>query len=192
MSDAASIVDLDETDADGRRQAAEVLYEAFRALGNRTWPSVAVAEKEVSDCLQPPRLCRALVLNGRVVAWGGLRPMYGTVTWELHPLVVHPDAQGRGLGGRLLTDLEHRARERGATGILLGSDDQTGSTSLSAVDFSTTPVGDAIAVIASIPGRPPHPWRFYASHGYRIVGVIPDANGPGEPDILMWKGLGGG
>jgi aminoglycoside 6'-N-acetyltransferase I len=34
-----------------------------------------------------------------------------------------------------------------------------------------------------------HPFTFYERLGYHIVGVIPDANGIGKPDILMAKRL---
>jgi len=34
-----------------------------------------------------------------------------------------------------------------------------------------------------------HALTFYRRHGYRIVGVLPDVNGPGRPDILMAKRL---
>ena len=32
-----------------------------------------------------------------------------------------------------------------------------------------------------------HPYEFYQKLGFTIVGVIPDANGPGKPDIMMAK-----
>jgi aminoglycoside 6'-N-acetyltransferase I len=32
--------------------------------------------------------------------------------------------------------------------------------------------------------------KFYQKLGYVIVGVIPDANGPGKPDIMMAKRVG--
>ena len=32
-----------------------------------------------------------------------------------------------------------------------------------------------------------HPYEFYVKMGYKIVGVIPDANGIGKPDIWMAK-----
>jgi len=34
-----------------------------------------------------------------------------------------------------------------------------------------------------------HPYEFYQKLGYVIVGVIPDANGLGKPDILMAKSV---
>ena len=34
-----------------------------------------------------------------------------------------------------------------------------------------------------------HSFEFYQKLGYVIIGVIPDANGPGKPDILMAKRL---
>ena len=32
-----------------------------------------------------------------------------------------------------------------------------------------------------------HPAGFYQRMGFEVVGLIPDANGPGKPDILMAK-----
>jgi aminoglycoside 6'-N-acetyltransferase I len=32
-----------------------------------------------------------------------------------------------------------------------------------------------------------HPAGFYLRMGFKVVGLIPDANGPGKPDILMAK-----
>jgi aminoglycoside 6'-N-acetyltransferase I len=34
-----------------------------------------------------------------------------------------------------------------------------------------------------------HPYEFYQKLGYTIVGVVPDANGIGKPDIVMAKSL---
>ena len=32
-----------------------------------------------------------------------------------------------------------------------------------------------------------HPFGFYQKLGYVIIGVVPDANGWGKPDIIMGK-----
>jgi predicted acetyltransferase len=34
-----------------------------------------------------------------------------------------------------------------------------------------------------------HPFEFYQKLAYVVVGIVPDANGPGKPDILMAKRL---
>jgi len=36
-----------------------------------------------------------------------------------------------------------------------------------------------------------HPFLFYLELGFVVTGVMPDANGPGRPDIYMSKALGG-
>jgi hypothetical protein len=41
--------------------------------------------------------------------------------------------------------------------------------------------------VARIENRRGHPYEFYQKLGFVIVGVLPDANGPGKPDILMAK-----
>jgi aminoglycoside 6'-N-acetyltransferase I len=41
--------------------------------------------------------------------------------------------------------------------------------------------------IATIGNRRCHSYTFYQKCGFAIVGVVPDANGPGKPDILMAK-----
>jgi aminoglycoside 6'-N-acetyltransferase I len=183
-------VDLSGAGVQEKRDAAEILLETFSELGNPTWTTFRAAEEEVADCLRDGYVAEAALSDeGHVVAWGGLRPMYGNVTWELHPLVVDHRRHGSGIGRALLAHLEEIARSRGVAGIVLGTDDQTGSTTLSDLDLSVTTPADAIRDLAQLPGRIPHPFRFYERCGYRVVGMIPDANGPGQPDILMWKPL---
>ena len=46
---------------------------------------------------------------------------------------------------------------------------------------------EAKAEIKNLKG---HPYEFYQKVGFVLVGVIPDANGPGKPDIVMAKRVG--
>jgi aminoglycoside 6'-N-acetyltransferase I len=39
----------------------------------------------------------------------------------------------------------------------------------------------------ALENRRGHPFTFYRKQGFVLVGVIPDANGFGKPDILMAK-----
>ena len=90
----------------------------------------------------------------------------------------------RGIGRKLVEAFESEARSRGALTVTLGTDDTSGMTSLSAVDL-----------YADIPGHigglrdhgKHHPFLFYQKLGYVVTGVMPDANGPGKPDIFMSK-----
>ena len=99
------------------------------------------------------------------------------------PLVVDPERQGEGIGRALVLDLEAQVRERGGLTVLLGTDDEVNLTTLSRIDLYT----NTGKHIAEARGKRPHPLEFYRSLGYTLVGVVPDANGIGKPDILMAK-----
>ena len=67
----------------------------------------------------------------------------------------------------------------------LGTDDEDGMTTLSLVNLYS----DIPGRIANVKNLKRHPYEFYQKLGFRIVGVLPDANGPGKPDIYMAKSL---
>jgi aminoglycoside 6'-N-acetyltransferase I len=178
------IGDLDSNDERLVQQAATLLVEGFREHHPRAWPDMAAAQDELRAALSPGRICRAaLDADGTLLGWAGAIPQYDGHVWELHPLVVRPDARGRGIGRALVQDLEARVRERGGLTIFLGTDDEDDMTSLSGVDLYP----DVWAHIARIRNLRGHPYTFYQKCGFVIVGVVPDANGPGQPDILMAK-----
>jgi len=121
--------------------------------------------------------------DGGVLGWiGGIEQYHGNV-WELHLLVVRADMQRRGIGRALVRDFEAQVRDRGAWTIMLGSDDEDAMTTLGEADLYP----DVWAHIANIRNLHGHPYEFYQKCGFVIVGVVPDANGPGKPDILMAK-----
>ena len=55
--------------------------------------------------------------------------------WELHPIVVHRRYRYRGIGGTLVALFESEAARRGALTLTLGTDDDSGMTSLAGVDL---------------------------------------------------------
>ena len=164
-----------------RAAVAELLREAFpHSYGDS-------AEDEVASCLEEGRIALLAVHEGQVVGFVGAIPQYGHTGWELHPLVVKQDAQHSGIGSRLVSAIEAEVARHGGLTIYLGTDDEFGQTSLSGADLYEN-LWEKIAGIAN-PGR--HPYEFYVKNGYAIVGVIPDANGRGKPDILMAKRING-
>ena len=104
--------------------------------------------------------------------------------WELHPLVVRRDRRLRGIGRALVVAFEAEARRRGALTFTLGTDDDGGHTSLAGVDLYDD-VPRHIAELENPGSR--HPFLFYRRLGYVVTGIMPDANGPGRPDIYMSK-----
>jgi aminoglycoside 6'-N-acetyltransferase I len=165
-------------------QAAQLLVDAFREHWPEAWPSLDEALKEVHEMLEPERICRAAIdddenLIGMI---GGISQYDGHV-WELHPLAVQRNMQGRGVGKVLVEDFEEQVRSRGGLTVTLGSDDEDNMTSLSNVDLYEN-LWDQIKDIRNLKR---HPFEFYQKMGYVITGIVPDANGPGKPDIIMSK-----
>jgi aminoglycoside 6'-N-acetyltransferase I len=177
------IIDLLPKDEERIRQAAILLVEGFKGH-TPAWPDLDTALEEVDESFAPGRISRVAVdEQGTVLGWIGGQSHYEGHVWELHPLVVHPDHQRQGIGRALVADLEEQVRARGGLTLWLGTDDEDNRTSLSGVDLYPDP----LAHLARIVNLGDHPFAFYQKMGFSIVGVVPDANGPGKPDILMAK-----
>jgi len=178
------ILDLLTKNEAGIRQAAAVMMAGFKEHSPGYVPDLDTALGEVHKALLPGRICRiALDAQDGVVGWIGGRSGYEGLVWELHPLVVDPAHQGKGIGRALVSDLENLVRARGGLTIQLGTDDEDDSTSLGGVDLYP----DVLGRLAGIRNLRRHPYEFYQKLGYVIIGAIPDANGFGKPDILMAK-----
>jgi aminoglycoside 6'-N-acetyltransferase I len=181
------IVDLKLDAPELVEEAAVLLRDAFR---NRTqdWQDLDSARREVFASLAPDRISRvALDASGKVLGWIGGIPMYGGLVWELHPLVVAESHRLQGIGRALVQDLERLVEGRSALTLWLGSDDENGETSLSGVDLYADLPG-SIRDLKKLRGE--HPYTFYLRLGFRVTGVLPDANGRGKPEIFFAKRVG--
>jgi aminoglycoside 6'-N-acetyltransferase I len=177
------IISLTSANTSLIHQCADLLVEGFQHMTD-TWDTFDEALEEVHGMLDPERICRAMVDDGGLVlGWIGGIPEYDGNVWELHPLVVRQSAQRRGVGRALVADLEVQVKARGGLTIQLGADDQINSTSLGGVDLYPNPLEH----LARIRNLKDHPYEFYQKCGYVLIGVMPDANGRGKPDIYMGK-----
>ena len=166
------------------QQAAQLLVDAFREHWADAWPSLEDGLREVHEMLEAERICRAAIDNeGNLIGLIGGIPQYDGLVWELHPLAVQPDMQGKGIGKTLVEDFEEQVSSRGGLTITLGSDDEDNMTSLSGVDLYEN-LWDKVKDIRNLKY---HPFEFYQKMGYVITGIVPDANGVGKPDIIMSK-----
>lgn len=166
--------------------AARLLNVAFAQNWPGSWATMEEAREEVSEMVDPERIARVALDGEDVVGWIGGIPEYDGNVWELHPLVVTPERQRQGIGALLVRDFEEQVHRRGGLTIQLGTDDVNEMTSLSNVDLYTD-TWDKIRNIRNFKG---HPYSFYEKMGYVIIGVLPDANGRGKPDIYMAKRVG--
>src|SRR6266568_5099305 len=180
------IVDLDPTDESAIQQVAAMLVESFAVNWPYAWPDLESGLEEVRESFAADHISRiALDQDGTVLGWVGGISQYRGHVWELHPLVVRVSQQRKGIGRALVADLEERVKERGGLTITLGTDDVNQQTSLAGIDLFPN-VWEHVAHIKNLKL---HPYEFHQKQGYVIVGVMPDANGLGKPDILMAKSI---
>jgi aminoglycoside 6'-N-acetyltransferase I len=180
------LIDLSSDNQDAIQQAALLLVEEFQEHWPDAWPDLESALEEVQESLGEERISRIAVDEiGAVLGWiGGIKTYEGKV-WELHPLVVRSDSQRKGIGKALIADLEAQVRKRGGLTLWVGTDDENNMTTLSGINLYP----NVFEHIAKIKNLKNHPYEFYQKCGFVIVGVMPDANGLGKPDIYMAKSV---
>jgi aminoglycoside 6'-N-acetyltransferase I len=177
------IIDLTADQPDLIEQTAALLQRTFRGR-TQEWQDLASARHAVIESFNDGNIGRIALDDSRnVVGWVGGHSMYGGHVWEIHPLVVAEEHRRLGLGRALIEDLENLVRAKGALTLWAGSDDEHDETSLSGADL----YADIPGAIQGIRNLADHPYEFYLKVGFRIVGVMPDANGPGKPDIFLAK-----
>lgn len=178
------ILVLHSEDTDFIDQVANLLVEGFKDTGSISWSDFEAGLNEVRESLQDDRISLAAVDNdGMLLGWvSGIRK-YNGHTWELHGLVVKPTSRGQGIGRALVSAFEEQVRALGGTTIFLGTDDENYRTTISGTDLYPNVLEKLLKI--KNPGN--HPYEFYQKVGFTVVGVIPDANGLGKPDIFMAK-----
>ncbi len=181
-----TILDLKPAGAKTHEEVAQLVLNGMSAGAPTAWPTIEDAREEVAESFEEDRISLvAIADNGRVVGWiGGISCYDGNVI-ELHPLVVKEEHRNKGIGKKLVAALEERAREAGACTMFLGTDDEVDRTSLFGQDLYPDPLVH-LSALQNLRG---HPVGFYQKCGYVVVGVLPDANGAGKPDIFMAKRL---
>lgn len=165
------------------RKVAEVLLDGFATSGINPWENLEEAIEEVRESLQENKISRAAIdENENVLGWISGFHEYALV-WELHPLVVRADLQGKGIGKVLVEDFEKQVKSCGGLTIKLGTDDENARTSIGGIEIYP----NVLENLSRIKNLKKHPFEFYQKLGYSITGIIPDANGFGKPDIIMCK-----
>lgn len=183
-----SVIDLSTLGEAGIEKAAVILFDSFKSDWPDAWPNLDATRQEVRQSLHPERICRAAVdQDGTLLGWIGAISQYDGRVFELHPLCVAAPYRHQGIGTLLVRDLESNVASLGGLTIYLGTDDENDLTTLSGVDLYDEPwrhIKEAKPISR-------HPLAFYRKLGFEIVGIIPDANGRGKPDIMMAKKIGG-
>jgi aminoglycoside 6'-N-acetyltransferase I len=179
------LVDLTSANNALIQQTAHVAYAASQSLSTTWLPTIADAVEEVLESLSHEGISHVLLDQQRVVAWVSAFPQFNGRVVEIHPLIVAQAYQGQGWGRRMVNHVEAWAKAQGALTLWLSTSDEANATSLSDCDLYADP-GDAIARFHQ---SAPHPCGFWQKLGFQIVGVLPDAEGRGQPSIMLAKSL---
>lgn len=170
------IVKLNRKKKEYLDQVAYLLREAFPNSYNDC------SEQETKKIIKLDHIAFVMIEGDLVLGIIGAIPTYSHA-WELHPLIVRKEYRNHGIGTLLCKKLEEAVYHKGGWTIYLGSDDEFNKTSLANADL----FDNTYEKINNIKNINHHPYEFYQKNGYKIIGVIPDANGKGKPDIWLAK-----
>jgi len=159
--------ELSELSCSQLRQAVRILREGFANTAS-IFAMTGGAHAEVESFVVGHERGALTALEGsEVLGWIGWLETHSH-GWEIHSLAVDPRFQHRGIGRYLVTELENRASAAGILTLWLGANHEFGG-----------PAEQATL----------DPIAFSRKLGFEVVGLLPDVNGLGKPDILMAKRL---
>ena len=133
-----------------KEQATKLLLETFPKAN--MWPDLdkKIAIETINESIVDGNICIGIKINKELIGWGCLRPDYCGNTWELHPFAISTKFQGKGYGQILMGEIEKKAQEKGAIGIILSSGDEEKLTSLSEKEIIEENIFEEIKNIKNI------------------------------------------
>lgn len=165
----------------------QLTYEAFKVHAPSWLTNKNEAKRRVLQATETGRLNRVLVdAEAQPIGWIGVIPVNHGRIWEIHPLVVSLLMQKRGYGRMLVTEVQRLAKSHEVLGLLAGTSDETGATPLYQIDLYVDP----LKAMAALTGTEDHPVGFWMRLGFKVVGIVPDADGRGRPGISLAKRVG--
>lgn len=179
----SSLIDLDANDPDLLEKLAHITYDSFQEHAPSWLPTLARAREELIEACGPGHLGRVLLHEGQPAGWIGVIP--GRCVWEIHPIAVAIEQQGKGFGGALVEDVARIAANAGALSVFAGTSDETGTTNLFGADLYKDPI-ESLRNLRTT-GR--SPVVFWQKVGFSVVGLMPDEEGLGKPGIYLAKRL---
>jgi aminoglycoside 6'-N-acetyltransferase I len=177
-----NVVDLTALDRAQLDQLAALTFEAGSQHSPSWLPTLDAARETIDEARD--KFARVLLDDHAIpLAWIAAGHDWGRI-WEIHPMIVGLAHQRRGYGRLLVREVAAQARAAGALTLMLSTSDLTRATSLSGVDLFDEPLRRLAELQVD-----DHPVVFWQRLGFRIVGVTPDAEGPGQPSITLAKRL---
>lgn len=167
-------------------EAAYVLYRAASRFSSAL-PTPEAALGELLDVSRTTDAITFVALNlaGEVCGLASASPYRSSAMLRMQLLVVDPPFQRRGVGRTLLRTVEEAGRELGMSTLMIALDDEAGLTPLAGRSLFPDPLAPMTKFV------PPaaHPSTFLKRMGYALTGVLPEAAGPGRPELWFARSL---
>ena len=169
---------MGQEDASLLRGVADILVAALPAI------YVGAVTSALADVVQFAPEDLSLVArdgDGAPIGWLRAEHFAGQASAEIKLVAVHPARGRQGVGRTLVMAAEERMRAAGCVTMLTTVGDTRGRTNLYGLDVTE----DAPHLLASFRCHIDHPAGFFLRVGYRLVGILPDAYGPGKHDFTL-------